>query len=237
MSTEGLEQAISRARRPAKQIRATTSRLADAVREARRRFEYWEGLSNRYAAEHLQAKYDEVHADFVKEYRKVRKEGERQLEKARKATEPPGLPRDPGAAMLLERQKERAWGRIRPMLEADRDPTEVAKRLADEGDRPGVEALIEELPAFLDARGNVDAESSDYRDRRIREAMAAVREHHSAVLTPEERAAHEGLAEAEKAHSTLETNLGFLKSEGIEVATLYGEDGEGFESNVDLQGD
>lgn len=230
------EDLILKARRPARRIRGTTARLAEAVREARRRYDHWDSYSEKYTPEYLQSKFDEVHGDFTAELSKIRRDAERQLQRAKDATAPPAPPRDPGAAVLLERQKERAWGRIKPLLEADRDPTEIAARLANSGDRLGVEALIEELPSFLDARRS-EGEAADHFDQRLKVYMDAVREHQSLVLTPEEREAREGLSEAERAHSLLQTNLGLIKRDGADTPALYGEDEDGLDTQINLEDD
>jgi hypothetical protein len=58
---------------------------------------------------------------------------------------------DPQAALLRELQVQRAWNRFRAMLEAGADPLAAVERAS--GDLVAIQALREELPAYLEARG------------------------------------------------------------------------------------
>lgn len=57
-------------------------------------------------------------------------------------------------ALLREMQITRAWQRFKALLDTGADPLQIVERAA--GDRVAIQALKDELGAYLEARGSVD---------------------------------------------------------------------------------
>ncbi|GAA4682195.1 hypothetical protein [Phytohabitans rumicis] len=56
------------------------------------------------------------------------------------------------AQLLAETRAGRAWARLRPLLDSGRSWPSIVAEIERRGDRPGVDALLDELPAYLRTR-------------------------------------------------------------------------------------
>lgn len=160
----------------------------------------------------------------------VERESQRRLADAQERALPPGPPSDPASATLYETRKGRAWQRIRPMLDAGRDPTQIAEHLVSSGDRVGVAALREELPAYRELHrqsGETPASTASMTQSILREIGDTERP----LLSREELATRDALADAERAHTYMTTNIGMVRQE---LEGTYHLLGDGDEPDVEL---
>lgn len=225
-----------RAAMPVRRIRGTTEKLADAVLEARKKIEAVKGrdeLTEEAKAERIQG-HREALLDAADE---IQRYGARYLDRARERAMPPGPPSDPAEATLYETRKGRAWARIRPMLDSGRDPRHVAEHLVANQDRVGIAALREELPTYRELHrqdGETPASTAHMTQLILREVGEVERP----LLSDEELEKRDALADAERAHSFLTTNLGMVRQEREGTFFLAGEAGEdGSVGNVELGAD
>ncbi len=210
-----------------KRVRATTDELADAVLDARHYREKIE--SNRRISEEVkQERHQVVRDELDDKVAKIQRTADKALQRAKEDTATEGLPTHSGKALLVESQKARAWNEhIRPLLDAGRDPTDIATRLSQKGDRLALQTLAANLPGYLETEPQTEAESGSARDHRISNYMGTIRESLADLRTPEEAVAHEALAEVDKAHKIMQTNLGMVarEQEGVEpVVELWRDD-------------
>jgi hypothetical protein len=195
---------LPKLRRPAGRIRRANPRLARAVADFRRAADRIEA-DRRFTDEHRAERIAELRAELLNKVDALQREAEDDLAHARKRTAPPSSSKDAGERLLREHQLDRAWRRTRELLDAGRDPVEVGQRLVDSGDRLAFEALVAELPSYLELKSS--GETTVQIDERRATYLSALRAIETPLLSPAEAEAREALGEAERALGTLSANV------------------------------
>ena len=218
------------ARKRAQRIRKTKMDLAIELWDARHRIELLE-KSKRYSDEHKQAKIAEIREELSDAVDTIEKNAGRVLSRAKDAATPKTtLPENSGKALLLETQRARVWQeQIKPHLDGGGDPVEIAQRLATQDNRLAIQVLNENLKSYLSLQSQTQGENQFAQDRRADRYQEAIRETEMQVWSDEEREAHEGLKDVERAHGHLETNLGLIRREiegGEATRYLFSDDGD-----------
>lgn len=81
-------------------------------------------------------------------------------------------------ALARELALDRAWRRVERLLEAGEDPTTLIREAAEAGDLTSLQALKEELPAFLRAKGQTPV---------VKPALDLITRLETPLLSPEHR--------------------------------------------------
>jgi len=170
---------------------------------------------------------DNLRAKFIKDdlgtIRKVAEGLRDDLKKQFTVTDTPTT--DTNALLLAELKEQRAWNRIRPLLDASGDdPTTVVEELAAGRDPHVVAALRAELPSYLRAR-DPGAHGTDL------DLMPSFRKIIDASnVTFEQQQAEAQKKELERAFTVANTNILFVEQElttsnlekGVTLASLDG---------------
>lgn len=127
---------------------------------------------------------------------------------------------DPATQLLHENRLNRAWGRLRSLLDAGREPLILASEAEQAGDRLAFDALREELPAWMAAHSRTDEE--------ISATIVAIAEYESHLRTPAEQATIEALDTARRLREMVATDVSLIRVDRESCAMLIaeGEDGE-----------
>lgn len=213
--------------RPARRILRTSEKLAKALRAARddiARIEANAKLSLEYRRELV----DERRQQLLDAVDAIEADAKGWLGKAQ-ARPNRKLPTDPAEATLREAKLGRAWERIQRQLDAGADAAEVAREYAAQGDRLALDAMREELPSYLSAKGE-SPESLKAYAMHIDDAEVP-------LLSEAEVEHYENADAANRAAQLLQTNLGIVRKEatgGESVPLLIGETHDGQDANIDL---
>lgn len=195
-----------------KRIRSTTEELAEAVEDFRY---YTQKIANdrRLSREVKDERLADVRAELDERVAKIEGRANSTLQRAKDETAAPGLPTNAGRALLVESQKARAWSEVvKPRLDRGHDPVAIADSLAKQGDRLALETLSDRLPSYFELNRPPGQGESPQRER-VEAYTTGVNEAMSKVWTEDEREAHAGLAEVDRHHKILQTNLGFVRGE------------------------
>lgn len=196
---------MSKGTKELREIRATTERLANAVREARVDIAAVEArgeLTREAKRQAVEARRDELRG----EVHAIQSSGKEAME-ALKAAAPAAPAIDPLEAM-------RIWARHERMLAAGTDPDSLAEQLTSEGDRTGLLVLSQELPSYLQSKGD---------DRRlVQSTLAAIKKMEGSLLKGEEAEYRQAATEAEDAAHRLQTNAGTVLMDGETTELLVG---------------
>lgn len=132
---------------------------------------------------------------------------------------------DPASELLHENRLQRAWARLRSLLDAGREPLDLASEAEKASDRLAFDALREELPTWLAAHN---------RQTEIEPTMAAVAEREAHLRTPAEQAMADAIATAKRLRETVATDVGLVRVDQETCAELYvlGEDGKTTPINI-----
>jgi hypothetical protein len=173
-------------------IRGTAERLAKAVRDARADIAAVEArgeLTREAKSQAVEARRDELR----EEAHAIESTGKEALDSL-KAAAPEAPSVDPMEAM-------RIWARHERVLEGGMDdPGSLTERLAREGDRIGLIVLMQELPSYMQGKGE---------DRRLIDAtLTAARKLEGSILEGREAEHRQAVAAAEDAAHRLQINAG-----------------------------
>lgn len=150
-------------------------------------------LSEEYRHEQMQAQEKQ----FAKKLQEIRADAQRAHDKMLEvAREPIADNRSPEEQVLAELKEQRVWARYVRLLDAETEPFELVQRLAESEDAPGLRAMREELPAYLEAQ--------EWAPQHIQAITEQITRAETPLLPPEERAARELEEEAEAGWQRLE---------------------------------
>jgi hypothetical protein len=218
-----------KSRRYAKRARGATDKLAKAIRSARDDMQ--KTLDSKQLTDEAKARrISDRRAELLDAVDSIEAKAEEHLDIARSGAPKTKIPRDPGEAALLESRKARAWSRAEKMLATGREPQDVARLFAEQGDRLGLAALQEELPLWMSSQIPGASEAK----RRTTEELQVIREFEGPLLSDEDREKTLGVTEAKRAAADLKVNVGMVRREAENTYTLSGEDDEGSPVTYDL---